>query len=600
MIFAARYLNLFLSSFNTDTVISCCPQRWDITGNYKGVAPQAPAPLPPQGYGRPGAASGRPTYFSGHPPGAKLVSRSHQTASKQTSSSQHPRQSSTAQPPLPLPNWLPPMPALWQPAPGEPEFMVLDSDQTPKHKPKRKPEKIGGVLEWLAGPKKGKSSDQTGPTRPPKAESSFDSDYDASDDGNRRTKDTVEAKRKRQAQLRNDPLNVHQMVLKHLQGSARAPIASVKDLQNLIIDSVVNVFDQYQVPDEFQFFEFFERSIGAVIDQEARYFQQFASALKSASRYPTGPNSNNSDALFSITDETQLLGEIKDINDELNILQMVLNDQLSTLKEFSELMHDSNSTKGKQKDHDHDEKSPAMVRIENIKSHMQKLAKMERLAEKTYKSLNHLLDLKQKQANVSEALIARKQAEKMAAQAEIAAQHAEKGMDQAELAYKLSMDSARQGRTVLLFTVITIIFLPLSFVAAFFAINIDAFPVNANGKLPMNYVLKYMFSISGAVSIPFVLVAFNQDRIASWVRGHNKVAATWFTVIIAVVILISVVWTHSSVSGGMKAALTIVVVLVVIVAALGHLIYALVSVARQRFDSSYYSGSMRSPSLANE
>jgi len=34
--------------------------------------------------------------------------------------------------------------------------------------------------------------------------------------------------------------------------------------------------------------------------------------------------------------------------------------------------------------------------------------------------------------------------------------------------------------------------LPLSFVAAFFAINIDAFPVNESGKLPLNYVMKYM------------------------------------------------------------------------------------------------------------
>lgn len=28
--------------------------------------------------------------------------------------------------------------------------------------------------------------------------------------------------------------------------------------------------------------------------------------------------------------------------------------------------------------------------------------------------------------------------------------------------------------------------------AAFFAINIDSFPFNDNGKLPLDYVLKYM------------------------------------------------------------------------------------------------------------
>lgn len=64
----------------------------------------------------------------------------------------------------------------------------------------------------------------------------------------------------------------------------------------------------------------------------------------------------------------------------------------------------------------------------------------------------------------------------------------------------------------MLFTVVTILFvstwpsnflglapddcqnnkLPLSFMSAFFAIEIDAFPVDENGKLEMNYVLKYM------------------------------------------------------------------------------------------------------------
>ncbi|KAI0538285.1 hypothetical protein GGR58DRAFT_501435 [Xylaria digitata] len=34
--------------------------------------------------------------------------------------------------------------------------------------------------------------------------------------------------------------------------------------------------------------------------------------------------------------------------------------------------------------------------------------------------------------------------------------------------------------------------LPLSFLAAFFAIEIDIFPVDENGKLGLDYVLKYL------------------------------------------------------------------------------------------------------------
>jgi hypothetical protein len=69
--------------------------------------------------------------------------------------------------------------------------------------------------------------------------------------------------------------------------------------------------------------------------------------------------------------------------------------------------------------------------------------------------------LKQKQANVSEALSARRQAENTSRQAEIAAQHAEQGARQAELATLQATETARQGKTVLLFTVVTIIFVSL-------------------------------------------------------------------------------------------------------------------------------------------
>jgi hypothetical protein len=78
---------------------------------------------------------------------------------------------------------------------------------------------------------------------------------------------SVEERKKRLALLEQDPLNVHQMILKHLQGEARAPITSVYELAKIITDSCVNLFDPYQAPDEFQFFDFFERSIGDVVSK---------------------------------------------------------------------------------------------------------------------------------------------------------------------------------------------------------------------------------------------------------------------------------------------------------------------------------------------
>ena len=70
----------------------------------------------------------------------------------------------------------------------------------------------------------------------------------------------------------------------------------------------------------------------------------------------------------------------------------------------------------------------------------------------------HLLDLKQKQANVVEALSASKQAEASKDQLIQANEQTREQVNLAKLVKKDSEVAARQGRTVMLFTVVTIIF----------------------------------------------------------------------------------------------------------------------------------------------
>lgn len=65
--------------------------------------------------------------------------------------------------------------------------------------------------------------------------------------------------------IQDDPLNVHHMILKHLQQPLRAPITSTYDLAGLIMDTCASVFDPFQIADEFQFLDFFERSINVVV-----------------------------------------------------------------------------------------------------------------------------------------------------------------------------------------------------------------------------------------------------------------------------------------------------------------------------------------------
>jgi hypothetical protein len=120
----------------------------------------------------------------------------------------------------------------------------------------------GGVLAWMAGTSRKKSS---GKRR--QYESSGGSLLVSGEPKTSRPTSSMEEeeKRRRRAFLQQDPLNVHQTILKHLQGSARAPITSVYGLAKLITSSCADVFDPYKIPPDFQFFDFFERSIGAVV-----------------------------------------------------------------------------------------------------------------------------------------------------------------------------------------------------------------------------------------------------------------------------------------------------------------------------------------------
>jgi CorA-like Mg2+ transporter protein len=66
--------------------------------------------------------------------------------------------------------------------------------------------------------------------------------------------------------------------------------------------------------------------------------------------------------------------------------------------------------------------------------------------------------------------------------------------------------SARTGRIILLFTIVTIIFLPLSFLTAWFGMNIK--DPNA-GSLSLNQIAAIIFPISIGITLLTVILAFN-------------------------------------------------------------------------------------------
>ncbi|KAF2212204.1 hypothetical protein CERZMDRAFT_59120 [Cercospora zeae-maydis SCOH1-5] len=306
-------------------------------------------------------------------------------------------------------------------------------------------------------------------------------------------------------QPRNDPLNVLEGIIEEINSKTREPVQDVYELAMTIAGRCFGTFDRHRKgDDDFQFLDMFESSIGAAMDNEASLFQGFSKASRQASDWLRSheklEESQDNDPAFinqllDVGAETDLLAEIKDIRDELDIIRMVLDHQKHLLPELKEAV----------KAVYHIERSHARVRRaekafddqeKTITNPIKDITRMEAQANRVYESIVSLLDLKQKHANAFEARFARDQA----------------------------AGTQRQGQTIMVFTIVTIIFLPLSFITAFFAVNIEEFPhpggTGSSAEIPLSYASAYIFGIGLAISVPAIAIALNVDRINNlWWRA---------------------------------------------------------------------------------
>lgn len=129
--------------------------------------------------------------------------------------------------------------------------------------------------------------------------------------------------------------------------------------------------------------------------------------------------------------------------------------------------------------------------LHDLNGYKEQVEGMLKSAQGAQRAFKELLDMKQKQANIVEAQLARRQTEV----------------------------AADQSRSVMIFTIFTIIFLPLSFFASVFGINAREWSGTATNP-GFRTIFVYMGSISVAVIVIALLVAFNRGtrRIAreSW------------------------------------------------------------------------------------
>ncbi|KAI1765767.1 hypothetical protein GGR53DRAFT_488981 [Hypoxylon sp. FL1150] len=307
-------------------------------------------------------------------------------------------------------------------------------------------------------------------------------------------------------QPKQDPMNVLDGIIEETNAKTRPPIGSVYDLAMLITSQCSGMFDRHRLHDQrFQFLDMFDQSIGVVTDRESQLFRRFNQASSRSAqwlqnhRYRRGmgrpvrlpafgtPETLEGagmdqfpDALLDIGVETTLLAEIKDIRDELNIIGVILDAQIATLEDFEDQLADE--LRGDGPKHSNNVavveiRKRGREQLRGLEVRQKDILRMDNQAQSLYMNLTDLLDLKQKHSNALEARFAG---------------------DQAVIA-------AKQGQTIMVFTIVTIIFLPMSFIAAFFAINLQEW---ADGRLTIAYVSKYMFGIGLGISIPLIAMAF--------------------------------------------------------------------------------------------
>lgn len=325
-------------------------------------------------------------------------------------------------------------------------------------------------------------------------------------------------------QPKNDPLNVLDGIIEDINSKTREPVRSVYDLAIIITNRCSGVFDRHRMGDEeYQFLDMFEASIGVATDRETLLFNMFNSASAQASdwlknhrklsRFARDADNAKGkafaeedeqplfvDNLLDIGQETDLLAEAKDIRDELNMIRTVLQHQQHILDDFQEVICEIYHGQHRSQ---YEVKKRFKEQQRTIDMHLKDIERMDKQAERIYSSITDLLDLKQKHANAFEARFARDQA----------------------------ADTTRQGKTIMVFTIVTIIFLPLSFITSIFTINLTEFPKGPDGvgELHLSYVAKYTFGIGFAISIPLILLALSVDDIGDVCQEAMRHMRRWLS-----------------------------------------------------------------------
>ncbi|KAK4211780.1 hypothetical protein QBC37DRAFT_289499, partial [Rhypophila decipiens] len=260
-----------------------------------------------------------------------------------------------------------------------------------------------------------------------------------------------------------DPSGVHELVKRRLRNLPRGQIRTVYDLALIVLSEVTNVFfDRAKTQDnQPQVLDTFERSIGDIIHQQAisvNRLQVLSGKIASVMSLPSSDQSLTWTIHFArrVAADIKLHNDIDTIIEQLDTMLMIKNQQIEVMTKFAKnaadildppgLWHASTNwsysgEKSKQRKENYLHfKANADAILENIHGHVRQLERLRQRAEDVSARLEKQLALEQQQASAFNDWQNAKRVEK----------------------------AADQGRAVMMFTSVTIVFLPLSFMTSLF------------------------------------------------------------------------------------------------------------------------------------
>ncbi|KAJ9148654.1 Ankyrin repeat protein [Pleurostoma richardsiae] len=332
---------------------------------------------------------------------------------------------------------------------------------------------------------------------------------------------------------KKDESGVHRSIRARVKHARKDQIRSVFDLALIILDECSNIFfDRTKTEDrQLQAMDIFAEAIGNVSHRQTNAFEHLWHWTKKACTIYRSMRKNVDASqlhvpLLDIHPEGKLQKEINDIIDELDMMIHINKKQREVIRRFQKqvehIMDPSGDFRAMRRDWDEanglasprssstsngqfssppaDDSDKAQKRnqfvwftsnaselISEVEDRLEELNGLRQSAERTATSVKDLLDLKQQQASVVQTWQSVKQAE----------------------------ETVKQGRAIIMFTTVTIVFLPLSFMSSIFGMNNSEFQDGSSWSLGEQ--LRLMLPISAGIILVTVILAFsNLLRAIIW------------------------------------------------------------------------------------